>query len=400
MLAAESRGELVYHGGATSPTIRLDGISLMKNQILGLLCITLFACSGTVMAEQKLYLALGGEKRVDVFDVDDATGSLTKTQSVALPANPGPMALAPGGKFVYVAMTSRDGNKQVAEIATLKRDSGGRLEFLAKGAIPSRAPYVTAHPDGGFLLTAHYGSGRTSVMKLEDGVYRGKVVDEDETAKNAHCIVCDRSGGFVFVPHTGPNRVYQFRFDRQSGQLSPNDPPFVAGPPPGNNDDEPRHIVQHPQIGNRFYTSNERGGGVTAWAFDLKKGTITKLQTLSSLPKGYDKPSAAADIQITPNARFVYVSNRDVAKSERGDDSLAGFRLDKSGGLTAIGQFPTERFPRSFCIDATGRYIYSAGQRSGTLGSFQIDQQSGELKPLKSFACGQVPIWVMCVESK
>jgi 6-phosphogluconolactonase len=44
------------------------------------------------------------------------------------------------------------------------------------------------------------------------------------TADNAHAIVSDRSNHFVFVPHTGPNTIFQFTFDENTGKLAANDP--------------------------------------------------------------------------------------------------------------------------------------------------------------------------------
>jgi 6-phosphogluconolactonase len=151
------------------------------------------------------------------------------------------------------------------------------------------------------------------------------------------------------------------------------------------------------------FTSNERGGGISSWNFDTSKGTLTLKQTLSTLPPDFDGNSAAADINITPDGRFAYVSNRDVTKREDGQpsqDTLAGFSIDqKTGDMKLIGYFPTARFPRAFCIDVSGKFLFAAGQQSAELFAYSINQKTGALKHTGTYKTGGSPIWVMCAET-
>ena len=118
------------------------------------------------------------------------------------------------------------------------------------------------------------------------------------------------------------------------------------------------------------------------------------------MPTDYEGNSAAADIQLTPDGRFAYVSNRDVTKRNKGEsmrDSLAAVSLDpKTGKMKIIGTFPTAHMPRSFCIDLSGQFLYSAGQGSATIVAYRIDRESGRLQQLATYETGGVPIWVMC----
>ena len=103
---------------------------------------------------------------------------------------------------------------------------------------------------------------------------------------------------------------------------------------------------------------------------------------------------------MTPNGRFAYVSNRDVTERKEGqatEDTLAGVSLDPdTGRMKLIGHFPTAHIPRTFCIDLTGRFVYSAGQLSATLFVYRIDQQTGKLNHFATEKTGGAPIWVMC----
>jgi len=66
--------------------------------------------------------------------------------------------------------------------------------------------------------------------------------------------------------------------------------------------------------------------------------------------------------------------------------------------MKLTGYFPTAHFPRSFCIDVTGRFLYAAGQRSDTMFAYRIDRKTGKLEHTATYKTGGGPIWVMCGE--
>jgi 6-phosphogluconolactonase len=148
------------------------------------------------------------------------------------------------------------------------------------------------------------------------------------------------------------------------------------------------------------FTSNETGGGISPWKFDNKTGQLTLNESLSSLPPGWEGASYAADIKITPNGRFAYVSNRDGRKLDAGmphGDTLAAFEIDpKSGKLTVVGHYATHRFPRSFCIGLTGNFLFAASELENKLDAYRVDQKTGALKRIGTYETGMAPIWVTC----
>jgi 6-phosphogluconolactonase len=78
------------------------------------------------------------------------------------------------------------------------------------------------------LLSAYFHSGHTTVHPIgEDGAVGGSPIEWLETATGAHAIQTDPSNEFAFVPHIagkGPNAIYQYRFDENTGHLIPNSP--------------------------------------------------------------------------------------------------------------------------------------------------------------------------------
>src|SRR5258706_261311 len=102
------------------------------------------------------------------------------------------------------------------------------------------------------------------------------------TGQNAHAVLVDASNRHVFVSNLGSDAVMQMRFDAGTGQLAPNDTPsFSARPKAG-----PRHLVFHSN-GRVVYLLNELDAGVDVLAFDAAKGSLSLVQTLSSLPPGF-----------------------------------------------------------------------------------------------------------------
>ena len=58
-----------------------------------------------------------------------------------------------------------------------------------------------------------------------------------------------------------------------------------------------------------------------------------------------------------------------------------------------IGIYPTERMPREFAIDPSGRYLYVAGEASGKLAINLINPDTGELSLKEILDVGKQPTW-------
>jgi 6-phosphogluconolactonase len=156
-----------------------------------------------------------------------------------------------------------------------------------------------------------------------------------------------------------------YRFDAEQGALTPHG---SAAPPPGSG---PRHLAFHPS-GRFVYVINELTSTVTAFAWDAAKGDLAALQTIGALPEGYGGTSYTAEIEVSPDGRFVYGSNR-------GHDSLVVFRVEAASGRLALaGHVPVGgSWPRHFTTLAGGRALLAAHQRAGTIALFRIDKESG-----------------------
>jgi 6-phosphogluconolactonase len=101
--------------------------------------------------------------------------------------------------------------------------------------------------------------------------------------------------------------------------------------------------------------------------------------------------NTCSQIHLTPSGRFLYVGNR-------GHNSIAGFAVDPDGGqLTVVGHVSTEAVPTAFAVDAAGRFLFAAGTATGRLASYRINNETGALTPLETYAVGQRPAAVLVI---
>jgi 6-phosphogluconolactonase len=108
-------------------------------------------------------------------------------------------------------------------------------------------------------------------------------------------------------------------------------------------------------------------------------------------PRNTDNDIWAADIHLTPNGKFLYIS-------ERTSSTLAAFSVDgASGKLGYLSSTPTEPQPRGFAIDPKGRFLVASGEKSETISVHAIDQASGALKFLGKYPAGKGANWVEIV---
>jgi 6-phosphogluconolactonase len=190
------------------------------------------------------------------------------------------------------------------------------------------------------------------------------------------------------VADLGLDRVFTYRVDSGKGGLVPNDPPFVPLAPGSG----PRHLAFRPDA-KFVYSLNEMLSTVTAFRYDPSRGSLKELQTISTLPSGWSGSNSTAEIVAHPNARFLYTSNR-------GDDSIAVFRIDPSRGtLTFVARTPTQgKTPRNFAIDPSGTFLLAANQDSGSIVTFRIDPGTGRLTPTGDMLEVPSPVSILFAE--
>jgi len=337
--------------------------------------------------------ATAGGRGIYLFDVDASSGALTERDVVDTPANPTWLALHPSKTFLYSAneVSNFEGGSSGSVSAYAVDAASGRLRLLntvsAEGAGPA---YVSVHRSGRFAFVANYGGGSVAVLPIRTDGELGAAVDvkkhegtvgagratnappgsfaiSGHNAPHAHMIATDPAGAYVLAADLGLDVIFVWRFDEQTGRLTPLDPPVAL--PTG---DGPRHFVFHPN-GRWFYSLQEEGSTVVVFDYAPASGRLDARQTVSTLPAGFAGTNFTSEIAISPDARFLYVANRL-------HDSLACFAIEADGRLTPKGHTSTHGdYPRSFTIDPAGAFLYSCNQRSDAITTFRLDPGSGAL---------------------
>jgi 6-phosphogluconolactonase len=341
--------------------------------------VCLLVLTMSLRAATFVYVSMAPEQKIQIYRLDPGSGKLTAVAAVAVEGTPGALAVDPQRKFLFASLRS------TSTLASFRIDSRtGKLQPLSTAPLAkeANAVYVSTDRTGRWLLSASYAAGRVVVHRLDGGKIRTPAVQTVETAKTAHATVTDADNRLVFVPHVALNAVLQFRFDAATGKLTP------AGKAPGGTARAgPRHLAFHPSE-NLAFTSDETGSSITVYRFD--PSGLKPLRSETTLPAGYKGKNTTAEVKVHPGGKFVWVSNR-------GHDSLAGFAIDPSGKLKALGQTPAEKTPRSFEIDPDGRYVLCAGEGSGKLAVYRVDLDTGRLTRLHTYEVGKSLTWVLAV---
>jgi 6-phosphogluconolactonase len=295
-----------------------------------------------------------------VFDFDPSSGSLVaRAGSVDAGANPTYLALHPERSFLYAANERDDSAGGITAFAIAA--DGGLTPLNHVTGSDGGFAYLAVDPTGNFVLGASFNGGSVSAFPIaEDGSVGEQVsnVDFGNTAWS-HCIGFDPSGSHVLVPNRGNHDVGLLNLSAD-GQLTPNDPASVAV----EQGSGPRHIAVRSD-GRFAFIVNEDSSSVTP--FELSEdGILSPGQSVSALPADFAGQNSGAHIELSPDGRYVYASNR-------GHDSIAVFEaaLD-TGELTALGHTQTGRTPRDFDVDPTGEWLIVANQGEATLSVFRL----------------------------
>ncbi|WP_414476098.1 lactonase family protein [Microvirga sp. M2] len=357
---------------------------MSRLRMIAILASTLGLAAVPAGAATFVYVGNAESQDISVLELK-AGGDLTPVATIPIPgpAEPGdttPLAVSPNQRFLYAGLRN-----EPYSVATFSIDARtGRPTYVGSGPLANSMAYIATDRSGRFLLSASSQGNEVTVSAIGPN----SVVEETQqtvpTRPNAHCILADPANRFVLHTSLGGDVIYQEKFDAMSGRLTPNDPPTRSVKAQSG----PRHLIFSPN-GKFVYLVSELDGSIDVFPYDAAAGILNKeIQIASSLPKGFSGKPWAADIHITPDGRFLYVS-------ERTSSTLAAFRVDpENGTLTSIGSYPTAEQPRAFGIDPSGRYLLAVGQLSNSLESYSIDQANGTLTRLKDYPMGKNPNWV------
>lgn len=313
------------------------------------------------------------------FRLDRETGKLTPLGLVAETRNPTYVTFAPSGRTLYAVneLYQFQGAAQGAVSAFAIDPTSGKLTFINQ--VPARGTgtcHAVVDATGKNLLAANFGSGSVAVFPLKaDGSLQPASAFEQDTGTgpnprqagpHAHAINLTPDNRFALASEFGSDRLLLYRFDAAAGTIKAANPPELKLAPAS----APRHLAFHPD-GKTAYSVNEIDNTITVIAYDGAQGTFRNVETLSTLPAGFDGRNTAAEVVVHPGGRFLYASNR-------GHHTLAVFAIAADGRLKLLTHVPSGgRTARGFSVDPSGRWLIAANQDTHNIAVFRIDPATG-----------------------
>ncbi|MBU9128975.1 lactonase family protein [Burkholderia multivorans] len=331
-----------------------------------------------------------GSDGIYVYRFDTSTGSVAPVSS-AKTVNPSYLLPSRDGRVVYAVNELPGDNGPATQrggISAFRFDAKtGALTFIDRVSSEGNDPcYLSLSPDGKYLVTANYsvaadpgGSFALFPVRDDGGVApavlsvhhegKGPVRGRQDNA-HVHSTVFSLDGRYLFVQDLGLDKIYGYRYtvDGSRGLISPTDTrytPVKAGA-------GPRHLVFSAD-GRFAYVTSELNASVEV--FGYHDGKLTPIETVSMIAPGFKGKVGGGAIHLSPDGRFLYVSNRGDA------NEIVIYAVNQADGrLKTVGrQSSLGRTPREFLIDPTGKWLIVGNQDSDTFYVFGRDVGSGQL---------------------
>jgi 6-phosphogluconolactonase len=317
-----------------------------------------------------------GSKGIYVFNFDTATGKtilLSHTDSIS---NPEFLTISKDKQFVYATNENKNG---MISVFSFKQNTLNLLQQKAtKGADPC---YISLSPDEHNVMVANYSGGSiTQFHRFADGLisnaqqviqHQGKSINAARQEKaHVHGAFFSPTGDYLLTPDLGNDEINIYPYSSNASvSLDVNKSnKIIAKPGAG-----PRHLA-FSKNGKFLYISEELTGSVSAYAFN--KGKATYLQTVFTHPTNYTGAPGTADIHVSPDGHYLYVSNR-------GDENnIAKFPILTNGKLAdnQMKLFSTlGKKPRNFNLSLDGNWLLAANQDTDNITVFRINKQTGDL---------------------
>jgi 6-phosphogluconolactonase len=319
------------------------------------------------------------------FRWDADAGTLAPLGLAGATVNPSFLAFSPDHRHLFAVneVDEYHGDKSGSVTSFAVEGASGKLKQINTVSSGGGSPCkIAVDFTGKAAFAANYGGGSAASFRVAKNGALSKAVSrfqytghganpERQAAPHAHCTTVSPDNRYLLVNDLGLDRISVYHLDPLTAKLTPNDPPFYEALPGSG----PRSFTFHPS-GKWAYSLNEIANTVDALAWDGERGTLTRLQNISSLPEGFSGSNTAAQVAVDSSGRFLYACNR-------GDDSVAVFSInDRDGMLKAVQHVDCGgKGPRHFALDPGNQWLLVANQDSSNIVIFARNPRSGFLTP-------------------
>jgi 6-phosphogluconolactonase len=329
------------------------------------------------------YTEKGSSQGIYAFAWDGDAGTLTPLGLAAATVNPSFLAVSPDRRHLYAVNEVDEFQGKKSGSVSSFAVAGDKLKLINVVSSQGTGPCnVAVDYTGKAVFVANYGGGSAASFKVMNGGRLSKAVSsfqytghgadaERQTAPHTHCTTVSRDNRYVLVNDLGLDRVSVYHLDPRSARLTANTPPWYEALPGSG----PRSFAFHPS-GRWAYSLNEIASTLDVLTWDAERGSLTRIQNISTLPEGFKSSNTAATVAVDSAGRFVYASNR-------GDNSVAVFSIDdREGTLKAIQHLDCGgKTPRHFALDPGNQWLLVANQDSSNIVVFARNARTGLLSP-------------------
>lgn len=292
------------------------------------------------------------------------------------------------GEFIYCTNELPEG-ATVGSYRLLPAVSSGlaHLQFLSRvDSVGGWPCHIALAAD--IAVVSNFKSGTVRFLPiLSDGSLGASLLsidDNDNTSRlaHAHQVVWGPNDLF-YVVDLGMDAIYSFK-KAPSGW---NHPPHLLETcrfPPNVG---PRHVILHPN-GRFAYAMTEMGNAVYVMHVNSTTGSLHLCDDLacvySTLREGESGDGmGGAEILMSDDDKYIYVSNRDISESTEDRSSIAVFSVDpgSNGGYLKLIQhvYSGGRHPRHMAITSDGGHLVVANKESHNFATFTRNIDSGLL---------------------
>ncbi|WP_088840901.1 lactonase family protein [Listeria sp. ILCC797] len=306
--------------------------------------------------------------------MDRETGEVLENKHAGTMDNPTYLKISDDEKYLY--SVAKDGDK--GGLAAFKINEDGSLALLNEQVKTGNPPcYVDASADNSIVVSANYHLGTILSYPTENGAlgapiseieHTGKSVHERQEKPHAHFAGFTPDQKFVVTCDLGTDFVTTY--SATSGKLEKVADLLLT---PGSG---PRNLVFHPNA-KYLYIMTELTSEVVVAEYNSTSGELTVVQTIPSLPADFTAENKGSAIHISNDGRFLYVSNR-------GQDAIVSFAIDKTGQLSLLETVPVLGVgPRDFDLDKTGEILVATNENSNNVTIFSVNKETGKLTLLQ-----------------
>ncbi len=308
-----------------------------------------------------------GGAGLQLASTDRSTGAVALGATVSNMPDASWLTYSPDRTHLYTT-----NELSVGQVTALKVNGAKAPKILNRQPTEGGSPaHASVHPSGKYLMVANYESGSVAILPIEVDGSLGPLTDLVTHSggtggdPHAHQILADPSGRWVVSVDLGTDSVYVYTLDLTSGKLAPHDQVVLA------KGDGPRHLIFHPN-GTRGFLTTENSSQVIAFGWDASAGKLTLGQIVSTVEPGAVSPNHPAEIALSRDAAYLYVSNR-------GDNSIATFSVSADGSTVKLLNTTScgGDWPRHFALDPTEHWFVVANQNSGTITWLPRDPSTG-----------------------